>query len=282
MKVSESIGVPAVHPTSVTLPRHLPRPDFKDIDKNVLAAIDPELAEAPIEYILEGLEATGLDMYKVLLGAIPESVSNTLPSELPIIVNDLSSEMPSHVLAVYAQPSANAPLIRRNKVTLYPSHNVIFAAHCANLPILPSASHGHFPENPGSSITVPVVPLCIPAPELFNSLSLYLYTKRLPSLLQTFLPVLPTVPYDVYVSENETTEEATRQREGILGFARRLAFTYTSHVLLYYAMRVNSFWRNVCALGIFESQLWAGMDFAWEILILALGISTGNVEEVTR
>lgn len=45
--------------TTVVLPRHLPRPDFKDINPDVLAAIDPELAETPIEFIHEGLETIG-------------------------------------------------------------------------------------------------------------------------------------------------------------------------------------------------------------------------------
>jgi hypothetical protein len=186
--------------------------------------------------------------------------------------------MPSHVLAVYAQPSANVSPARGNKVTLFPSHNVMLAAHCANLPSLPSVDHP-IPATPGSSIKVPVVPLCIPAPELFSSLTLYLYTKRVETLLQIFLPTLPSSSLNLYVSPNETDEVAKKQRIDLVDFARGLALTYTPHILLRFTMRVNSFWRNVCALGIFESRVWAAMDFAWEVLILALAISTGDFEQ---
>lgn len=45
--------------TTVVLPRHLPRPDFREINRDNLTAIDPELADTPIEYIQDGLEAMG-------------------------------------------------------------------------------------------------------------------------------------------------------------------------------------------------------------------------------
>jgi len=218
-------------------------------------------------------------MYKVLTGIVPQPLTNTLPKELAIVVNDLSSDMPSHMLAIYAQSSPRVPSTHRNKVTLFPSHNVVLAAHCANLPALPSATHP-IPAAAGSSITVPVVPLCIPAPELYTPLSVYLYTKRLDMLLQSLLPALPTTSLNVYTSPDETSEEATKQREGLLSFAQRLAATYTPHALLSYAMRVNGLWRNVCALGIFESKIWAAMDFAWEVLILAMAMATGDLNQV--
>jgi hypothetical protein len=45
--------------TTVQLPRHLARPDYKEISRETLAAIDSELTKAPIEYIHEGLAALG-------------------------------------------------------------------------------------------------------------------------------------------------------------------------------------------------------------------------------
>lgn len=221
-------------------------------------------------------------MYKVLTSVKPQPVKHALPKELAIFVDDVSSELPSHMLAVHSQPSkteCGVPPARRSKVTLFPSHNIVLAAHCANLPALPVAdpSAHHIPGKP---VTVPVVPLCIPEPELYTPLSVYLYTKRLDLLLQALLPTLPTTPLNVYSSPEETTEEAQRQREAVIAFARRLAATYTPHALLHYAMRVNGFWRNVCALGIFESKLWAAMDFAWESLLMGMAAATGTLEKV--
>ena len=220
-------------------------------------------------------------MYKVLGGVKPAPLpsSPALPQELAIMINDLSSEMPSHMLAVYSAQTSDAASNRRNKVTLYPSHNIMLAAHCANLPPLRSITQPA-PKVAGSSITVPVVPLCIPAAELYAPLSMYLYTKRADLLLQSLLPVVPPTPINVYASADETPEEATQQQQKILTFARQLAATYTPHALLQYAMRVNGLWRNVCALGIFDSGIWETIDTAWEVLLLALGMATGNLDKV--
>jgi hypothetical protein len=48
---------------------------------------------------------------------------------------------PTHLLAVYAQSNANAVAgksMSRRKVILFPTHAIVLAAHCANLPPLPS------------------------------------------------------------------------------------------------------------------------------------------------
>lgn len=36
------------------------------------------------------------------------------------------------------------------------------------------------------------------------------------------------------------------------------------------AKAVNGLWKNVCALGIFDAELWGIMDIAWEIVLAAL------------
>jgi hypothetical protein len=65
MKEAEALNVrvtdvpPIMQKASVTLPRHLPRPEFKDIDKKILEAIEPEFANTPVEYIQDGLEVMG-------------------------------------------------------------------------------------------------------------------------------------------------------------------------------------------------------------------------------
>jgi hypothetical protein len=109
---------------------------------------------------------------------------------------------------------------------------------------------------------------------------MYLYTKRSDLLLRSLLPVIPPTPINVYTSPDETPEEAARQLQNALSFARQLAATYTPHALLQYTMRVNGLWRNVCALGIFDSGIWEIIDTAWEVLLLALGMATGNLDRV--
>lgn len=46
--------------TPITLPRWLARPDYREVRRETLVAIDPEFADVPLEYIQDGLESTGL------------------------------------------------------------------------------------------------------------------------------------------------------------------------------------------------------------------------------
>lgn len=75
-------------------------------------------------------------MLRVLAGIKAEPASNVLPQELSIIVNDVSSDVPTHMFAVFS--SRQPAPARRCRVTLFPAHNLIFAIHCANLPVLPT------------------------------------------------------------------------------------------------------------------------------------------------
>jgi hypothetical protein len=46
--------------TPITLPRWLDRPNYKEVRRETLVAIDPEFVDVPLEYIQIGLESTGL------------------------------------------------------------------------------------------------------------------------------------------------------------------------------------------------------------------------------
>ena len=59
MKDAQPATQPIMEKTTVQLPRHLARPDYKDISSETLAAVDPELAKTPVEYIHQGLAALG-------------------------------------------------------------------------------------------------------------------------------------------------------------------------------------------------------------------------------
>lgn len=41
------------------IPRHLARPDYREVSRDNITAIDSELASVPLDYIREGLEITG-------------------------------------------------------------------------------------------------------------------------------------------------------------------------------------------------------------------------------
>lgn len=197
-------------------------------------------------------------MLQVLSSVQATPVSNALPKELSIIINDLSADLPTHMLAVYSRQSSYSPNPTR-RVTLYPTHNLVMAAHCANLPMLPKSTTSE-PDDAGN-MQLPVVPVCIPAPETFSQLSGYLYTKNSYHLLSTLLPTgISSTPYTLL-----GRDEAEVQK-----FSEKLRATYTTHALLAHAMSINGLWRNVVALGIFDDNLWDVLDLSWEIVISAL------------
>ncbi|KAG1897723.1 uncharacterized protein F5891DRAFT_1129842 [Suillus fuscotomentosus] len=182
-------------------------------------------------------------MLCVLAGIKAEPVSNVLLRELSIIVNDVLSDVPTHMFAVFS--SRQPAPARCCRVTLFPAHNLIFAIHCANLPVLPTLTPA-IAECTGQEIKVPVVPLCIPAPEIFPQLSAFLYMKCIDHLLGSLMP-LPTPP-QLYL-DDPTTRHITK---------------------------VHSTWRNTIALGIADERLWCTLDTAWEVLFTSLAISMGK------
>ena len=94
-------------------------------------------------------------MLQVLSGVKAEIVSNVLPKELSVVVNDLSANMHTHMLAVY---SCQVPAATKCWVMLFLTHNIILASHCANLAILQSSAPAT-PQSVGKSISIPIVPL---------------------------------------------------------------------------------------------------------------------------
>ncbi|KAG2049710.1 hypothetical protein BDR06DRAFT_893395 [Suillus hirtellus] len=255
----------------ISLPRLLARPKPTEIPVSILQAVAPELVHTHIDYIRDGLECLGPDMLRVLAGIKAEPASNVLPRELSIIVNDVSSDVPTHMFAVFS--SRQPAPARRRRVTLFPAHNLVFAIHCANLPVLPTPTPA-IAECAGQEIKVPVVPLCIPAPEVFPQLSTFLYTKRIDHLLGSLMP-LPT-PAQLYLDDPTTVMPLLRQ------FAQKIADTFTVSALLRHITKVHSTWRNTVALGIADERLWCALDTAWEILLTSLAISTGKPHLMTE
>lgn len=186
-------------------------------------------------------------------------VENSLPKELAIMVKDAAfwSNPPTHMMAVYGPPSHAGP----RRVSLFPVHSLILAAHCAKLPSLPPSTSSSSGQQ--GSFTVPVQPLYIPSPDTYPLLTSYLYTKRTEILLTSLLPTPPP-------------ENIEDDRTLIPSFAMKLGGTYTAQALLQHAVAVHGLWKNVCALGIFVDDLWDTMDLVWEVLLTALAIGTGS------
>ncbi|KAA1471898.1 hypothetical protein DENSPDRAFT_859203 [Dentipellis sp. KUC8613] len=254
--------------TTVSLPRLLAHPPRKEVPEEIMTKIDPKLENVPIDFTRDVLKMRGPDMMKVLSSVQAEPARNVLPKELSIVVNDLSADLPTHMMAVWSRLPTSLP---KRRITLYPIHNIILAAHCTNLPSLPE-SHPQTPA-PGESITVPVVPLGLPSPQSFPQLASYLYTKRIDTLLLALLPCAPPAP--LQPSADSANHEA-EQKALISQFARRLSATFTPHALLQRTLFVYGVYKNVCALGITDDKLWLALELVWEVMMCAMAYATGN------
>ncbi|KAF9463255.1 hypothetical protein BDZ94DRAFT_1164331 [Collybia nuda] len=255
-------------PTLVSLPRHLGRPDFQEISKEVLVAADPFIGDASLPFLRQGLQEAGPSMLKVLGSVRTGPLQNTLPTEIPIVVNDSSASLPTHMMAIYGPPPQN-PSAEKRKITLYPVHSTVLAAYCAKLPAFRPTSDAVMsatPEHIVREVTIPVRPICLPSPQTYPQLSSFLYTKRTDALLASMMPCLPP--------------QSLANQSEIITFATRLAGTYTIHALLQHAMTVHGLWGNVCALGIFDDALWDTIDLAWQVLLTAIAIGTGNPQDM--
>lgn len=197
-------------------------------------------------------------MLQVLSTVKANPGKDIIPKELSLLVQDMASVLPTHMMAVYGpQPKAGAASQRR-RVTLFPIHSLVFAVYCSKLPPFPPSA----PQSTPQGVTVPVRPLCLPAPQTYPQLSSFLYSKRTDLLLQSLMPCPPSTNLETDPSE-------------LPKFATKLAGTYTSQALLQHTMTVHGLWQNVCALGIFDDCLWDTIDLAWQVLLTAIAIGTG-------
>jgi hypothetical protein len=225
----------------------------------------------PPKLIFFLLPSTSSRLLNVVSSTTPTAaVGDALPAELSVLITDLRESLPTHMLAVYS----STPATPRQRVTLYPAHHLVLAAHCAHLPALSPADPARAvhvsPDHTQATTALPVVPLRLPHAESFPALLAYLYTKRVDPLLAALLPPAPKPTLD-----DVPPGACARDR-----LAHQLAEAYSPRTLLQRALAVNGLWRNVCALGIDDARLWGAIDVSWEVLLSALNIATGSATQL--
>ncbi|KAF8810341.1 clampless1 Clp1 protein [Phlegmacium glaucopus] len=259
--------LPAAICVPMSFPRTLGRPEFREVSPEALQAIDPSLVDTDINHIRETLEELGPDLIASVTSVRAHPHKDRLPKELEIVINDMTAIPPTHMLAVFGKQSkANQP----RKVTLYPVHSLVFASQCASLPKFPTALPVAFPEDGEETrkVTVPVWPVCIPSPATYPHLSTYLYNKSTDFFIRTVLSRPPPPTFGQDPSQ-------------IPLFAKELAETFTVQTLVKQTLLVFGVWQNVCALGIFDDNLWETLDNLWELLLTSIAIATGNPSALT-
>ncbi|KAM6503518.1 hypothetical protein JOM56_000461 [Amanita muscaria] len=221
----------------IRLPRTLPRPALREIDTSIIDDAFPVLKGLPPQYIRDSLAVVAPHMLVALRNVQTSVSSSCLPSEVDVELTPESEEAranpPTHMLAVYASSSSNG----KTKVTLFPSHQLVFSAHCANLPALPPSSPSSPSSSPSSDTQrrLPVVPFRLPVPATFPLLYSYLYTKRADVLLESLEP--------------EHGDMASLTRTAAL---------------------IQGLWQNTCVLGVVDNVLYDTLDHAWGKVMSAL------------
>ncbi|KAI0363965.1 hypothetical protein BV20DRAFT_1039635 [Pilatotrama ljubarskyi] len=282
----------------LNIPRRLARPTFSEPSRDSIARIDPALASVPLEYIRKMLAGNANQMITALsLLTIPNSLPCAhLPPTLDAPVRpssqmpDLSS-FPTHVLAILSSRSSSstptvasftdkASLPASATMPLYPVSALVLAAHCSLLPPLPQG----LPSNGRrATLTLPVIPLTVPSPETFALLHAYLHTMRPDTLLASLLPgIASSIPQMsaasssagsgklVYVSQF-SSERLLRLAHALAGAAfQRGGPQGAMGGLMAHVKLINGLWQNVCALGVFDAELWGVMDLAWEVVLAAM------------
>ncbi|KAF8964763.1 hypothetical protein BDZ97DRAFT_1918722 [Flammula alnicola] len=267
VEMADAASSSSLRPRSypISLPKELARPEFKDISSEALLAVEPSLEETDLQFLRDSLESLGPELMQSLANVKVNPVKDRLPKELTVLAHDMTAILPTHMLAVFGRPSPSSsgsvPSPRPRKVTLFPVHSLVLLAHCANLPKPPSALP--VPLTGQQEVQLPIWSLCLPSPLTYPQLSTYLYTKQIDHILKSFLPCSPP----------STLMQDPSQ---ILAFATHLSATFTIQALTKYALTVHGLWQNVCALGIFDDNLWDAMDVMWKSLLTALAIATGE------
>ncbi|KLO07826.1 hypothetical protein SCHPADRAFT_836077 [Schizopora paradoxa] len=258
----------------VSLPIRLARPVAKEVSRDALAAVSPELADTPAQFVREALELLGTRMLAVLASTATSPVDATNSSSLPttisvtttLPVSESSDLLPTHMLAVHS--SASTPVAgpsKPRKVTLFPAHATVLAANCVNLPPLPRSTETTTDarESPiqglGKEVdaSLPLVPLALPSPETFAQLSTFLYTRRADQLLASLMPAAPS--------------SSSKSSDSLDSYATQLS-SLPRPTLLAHALRVHGLWKNACALGVHDAKLWSVIDSAWTTLVRAMGM----------
>ncbi|KAL1745290.1 clp1-like protein [Schizophyllum fasciatum] len=254
---------------SASLPRTLQRPQFHEVSTRTMAAIAPDLAGVPIEYVKRQVVSAARQM---MTGTAALTIPSTMrQSHLPAQLNvgcrpTTGAAYPTHLLAIGPSKLTSAD----QTLILVPTHALVFATHCPRAPALDASA----PSPSGNALPLHVVRMSVPSPAAFSILHAYMYTHRSDAVMQALLPSLPA-----------SAIGPLRTREAILGalgsgqtkhqLAVNIAYAeaYNLSRLSAYAAHVKEVWQDMVSLGMCDAQLWDTIDLCWEIVLASLNLA---------
>jgi hypothetical protein len=174
---------------------------------------------------------------------------------------------------VQSCPSSKHPTT--DSVYLVPAHHIVLAANCAQIPRIPISR----PQMRSSGkLTVPVMPLVVPHAEAFAPLHAYLVSHRLDRLMSALLPV----PHSMLSHRGAAMRGGAPSSAAgpfahisapqVATFLAASASGDKMSALMALTRSVSAIWRNACALGVFDRELWTALDFSWEVILGAMNM----------
>ncbi|KAI0045945.1 GMC oxidoreductase [Auriscalpium vulgare] len=252
------------HPSALPnlqLPRNLQRPSYAEVSREAITSVEPGLAQVPFEYIRKGLHARGEElMASVSAAHVPQSLPK---SRLPSAVDlpPAHAQPPTHILAVFSSPTAKHP--GSDTAVLIPTHHIVLAANCVQLPRFPDA---RVRQRSNGMMSVPVIPLTVPAAEAFAPLHAFLVSHRLDRFIGALLPVPPAM-LSAARAGSSSGPLAHLSAPQLATYLAGSAGGDKMSALMGLTRSVSAVWRNACALGVYDRDLWACLDFSWEVIL---------------
>lgn len=121
----------------------------------------------------------------------------------------------------------------------------------------------------------PVIPVQVPEEHAFIAIHTFLVSRRLERFIHQILPV----PMQMITL---SSGRAGSSSAGPLAHLSAPHFaTYLAHnaqgdkvtALMGLAKFATNVWRTACSLGVYDRDLWAAMDFSWEVILGALNMA---------
>lgn len=252
----------------VSLPRTLQRPQFYDIPARNIAAVAPDLAGVPLEYVRRGIYPRAREM----IGGISTlNVPSTMPANhLPKHLNvgcraSPSVSYPTHLLAVCASKASGDVHAK-----LVPTHALVLAAHCALVEPLDDAQ----PQPGGNALPLRVVRMSVPSPAAFPILHAYMYNHRTESVVQALFPAFPAAAVRAFAT-HQGVLSALGSGQAKHNLAVQLLQAEGGNLgrLTADAAHVKEAWQDMVSLGMYDAQLWDTIDLCWEVVLAALNLA---------
>ncbi|KAI0033032.1 hypothetical protein K488DRAFT_78147 [Vararia minispora EC-137] len=259
---------------TIQLPRTLARPNRHEVSRDNITAIEPNLAGASLEYVRNKLRDRGDEFARMVSSVhVPQTLQRAqIPQEQYITVHATSASASSlHLLAVFSSKvSAQDPMPQPSDTAyIFPTHMLNLAIDCAQLPRLtrmPALLRAD------GTVDLPVVQLNVPHAEAFAPLHAYLLTHRIDRFLGMLIPVSPSL---LSPARGSSASAGAGPLAHINPQQLAVAVVQTAAgdrraALMSLVHSIKAVWRNTCSLGIFDRELWAALDIAWETVLTAL------------